>query len=45
VITAAALDSASAYRQYAVATFDGGLAQFTGDSTAPYRGQPKIGQK
>lgn len=38
-ITASTLDSASQYRQYAVATFAGGLAQFTGDSTAPYHGQ------
>jgi len=39
VITSATLDSASRYRQYGVATFDGGLAQFTGDSTATYHGQ------
>jgi uncharacterized Ntn-hydrolase superfamily protein len=40
VLTAATLDSGSRYRQYAVATFEGGLAQFTGDSTAaPYHGQ------
>jgi uncharacterized Ntn-hydrolase superfamily protein len=38
-ITAPALDSASHYRQYAVATFAGGLAQFTGDSTARHHGE------
>jgi len=38
-ITPPTLDSASQYRQYAVATFAGGLAQFTGDSTARYHGQ------
>jgi uncharacterized Ntn-hydrolase superfamily protein len=37
-ITAPALDSTNQYRQYAVATFVGGLAQFTGDSTAPHHG-------
>jgi uncharacterized Ntn-hydrolase superfamily protein len=40
ILTSATLDSGSRYRQYAVATFEGGLAQFTGDSTAPpYHGQ------
>jgi uncharacterized Ntn-hydrolase superfamily protein len=37
--TAPALDSASWYRQYAAATFAGGVAQFTGDSTARYHGE------
>lgn len=38
-ITAPALDTASRFRQYAIATFAGGLAQFTGDSTASYHGE------
>src|SRR5205814_39730 len=42
-ITAHAVDSASWYRQYAAATFGGGLAQFTGDSTATYHGQRQAG--
>lgn len=39
VITAPTLDSTSSFRQYAIATFAGGLAQFTGDSIAPYHGE------
>jgi uncharacterized Ntn-hydrolase superfamily protein len=38
-ITATAVDSTSWYRQYASASFAGGLAQFTGDSTADYHGE------
>lgn len=43
--TAPALDSASQLRQYAVASFDGGLAQFTGDSTARYHGERRAGDE
>jgi uncharacterized Ntn-hydrolase superfamily protein len=39
VVTAPAVDSSSWYRQYASASFAGGLAQFTGDSTANYHGE------
>jgi len=42
-VTASAVDSASWYRQYAAATFAGGLAQFTGDSTATYHGERRAG--
>lgn len=46
-VTASTLDTASQYRQYAAATFAGapsrGLAQFTGDATAPYHGQRRAG--
>jgi uncharacterized Ntn-hydrolase superfamily protein len=38
ILVTPANDSASWYRQYAVASFTGGLAQFTGDSTAGYHG-------
>lgn len=38
-VTAPTVDSARWYRQYAAATFAGGLAQFTGDSTATFHGQ------
>ena len=43
VVTSPAVDTASRYRQYAVASFDGGLAQFTGDSSANYHGQRRAG--
>jgi len=39
LVTARTVDTASWFRQYAVASFAGGLAQFTGDSTATYHGQ------
>ena len=43
-ITAPSLDSAFQFRQYAIASFAGGAAQFTGDSTAsPYHGQRRNG--
>jgi uncharacterized Ntn-hydrolase superfamily protein len=38
-VTTPAVDSGSWYRQYAAATFAGGIAQFTGDSTARYHGE------
>jgi uncharacterized Ntn-hydrolase superfamily protein len=42
-VTARTVDSSSGYRQYAVASFTAGVAQFTGDSTANYHGERRSG--
>lgn len=43
IVTAASVDSGSALRQYAIASFAGGLAQFTGDSTPRFHGERRSG--
>lgn len=43
VVTATELDSSAAIRQYAVASFAGGLAQYTGASTPGYHGERRSG--
>lgn len=44
VVTVASVDAGSARRQYAIASFAGGLAQFTGDSTPRHHGERRSGE-